>query len=58
MMSIEDTDDEIRLPADTLQILQEFLHEQKTKDLEEDWVCLIFYLLLLNLETTVSFFLF
>lgn len=32
------SDDECQLPPDTMAILQEFLKEQKTKDLEEDWV--------------------
>lgn len=36
----ENDDDECRLPADTLAILQEFLTEQASKkdEIEEDWV--------------------
>lgn len=36
----ETDDDDCRLPADTLEILQEFLKEQSEKkdDIQEDWV--------------------
>lgn len=36
-------DDDCRLPADTLAVLQEFLQEQQSKDLEENWVSSLFF---------------